>query len=302
MSEPVEALGRLRARVRHLTGVSEGAERPSTTSINGLLVMNSPYPTALTATVYNPIVCLILQGSKELAVGHRNILCQSGQSVVVSHDVPLASRIVEASPESPYLAVILQLDVATLRSLIVEAIQPDDDRTPASIQVGTADHDLLDAMDRLLKLSSEQDAAALSPLITREIHYRLVKGEHGAALSHVARSVGASAAITTSIARIRGNLAERLSIPDLAQDANMSPSTFHHHFKAITETTPLQYQKQLRLLEAQRLLAEEGQSVHQSARSVGYQSATQFSREYSRAFGTPPRNAKHATAVPAPAS
>jgi transcriptional regulator GlxA family with amidase domain len=222
--------------------------------------------------------------------------------VVVSHDIPLASRIAEASPDTPYLAVILRLDRAILRSVITDLSETDDGETSASIQVGTADQELLGAMDRLLKLNNKQDAAVLAPLITREIHYRLVNAEHGAVLRHLARHTGASAAITTSIARIRGDLAEPLSIPELAQGANMGQSTFHHHFKAITETTPLQYQKQLRLLEARRLLVEEDQSVHQSARSVGYHSATQFSREYSRAFGAPPRDAKHGTTLQAPAN
>ena len=147
----------------------------------------------------------------------------------------------------------------------------------------------------------QADAAVLAPLITREIHYRLLTADHGAALRRLVRRNGQAARISAAIAQIREDLAQPMSVPELARRVNMSTSTFHQHFKAITETTPLQYQKQLRLIEAHRLLVERGQSVQQAAQSVGYRSATQFSREYSRTFGTPPRDAKIETAARTPA-
>jgi AraC-like DNA-binding protein len=301
MREPSEPLVSVVERVRGIFGDSWGDEHSYVRLIDGLAVVQSRRTTSLGATLYDPVVCLILQGSKELAIGERRIMCRPGESVVVSHDIPVASRIAEASSDTPYLAVIMTLKLTILRSVIDDLNDVDHDETSAAIQVGAADHYLLDAMERLLALSGDsRDEAVLAPLIQREIHYRLLCADHGAALRHLARPTGASAAIATSIAQIREDLAKPLSVPELARRANMSQSTFHHHFRAITETTPLQYQKQLRLLEARRILIEEVGSVHQSARLVGYRSATQFSREYSRAFGSPPRDARRETAQRTP--
>ena len=264
----------------------------SATGIDGLVVTQSRSPTRLDATIYNPVVCLILQGAKELVLTERRVVCQQGQSVIVSHDTPVASRITNASHDDPYLAMVLRIDPAVLRSLIDDLGDADtDEPTSASIQVGDSDADLIDAMSRLFALRDRpRDSSMLAPLIVREIHYRLLEAEHGASLRGLVRRNGQAARISNAIAAIRSDLSEPLSVPELARQANMSASTFHQHFKAITETTPLQYQKQLRLLEARRLLSGGERSVSDAAHAVGYRSATQFSREYARTFGTSPRD------------
>jgi transcriptional regulator GlxA family with amidase domain len=195
--------------------------------------------------------------------------------------------------------MILRLDPAILRSLIDDlGVTDTDEPIASSIQIGDADSALVDAMSRLFSLNdSPQDVAKLAPLIIREIHYRLLMAEHGAALRRLVRRNGQEARISTAIAVIRNDLSAPMSIPELARLASMSPSAFHHHFKAITETTPLQYQKQLRLLEARRLLADVGRSVSDTAHAVGYRSATQFSREYARAFGAAPRDTPRVVAA-----
>lgn len=264
------------------------------TGVDGLTVMQARARTSLTGTLYSPVVCLILQGSKEIAIGPRRLACGAGQAVIVSHDLPIGSRITDASPEAPYVAMILRLDATVLRSLVDEFDDRGDrDPVPASIQVGRADAPLIDGMHRLFGLSDDRrDAQVLGPLIVREIHYRLLSADHGATLRRLLRRDSHASRISRVIARIREDLAEPVSIPQLARLAHMSPSTLHVHFKAVTGTTPLQYQKQLRLLEARRLLVDDGRSVAATADVVGYQSPTQFSREYSRAFGIRPRDAR----------
>lgn len=299
MTDRTTILTDLAARVRRFTDQSGHIGEPCPAVIDGLIVTQHRLPTPLEATIYDPVVCLILQGAKELHLSERHLVCTRGQAVIVSHDTPLTSQISEASYNVPYLAMILRLDPAVLRSLIDDLGDHDPDEPIASsIQVGDADAALVDAMSRLFALNDRpQDVATLAPLITREIHYRLLKAEHGAALRRLVHRNGQEARISTAIAAIRNDLSTPMSIPELARLANMSPSAFHHHFKAITETTPLQYQKQLRLLEARRLLADGSRSVSDAAHAVGYRSATQFSREYTRAFGTAPRDTPHVVAA-----
>jgi AraC-like DNA-binding protein len=299
MSNDTRAMIDLISRVRRFTDMATERGRVFPTGIKGLVVAQERTPTPLDATMYNPVVCLILQGAKELVTTERRVICRQGQSVIVSHDTPVASRITNASYDAPYLAMTLQLDPAVLRSLIDDLADPDtDEPLSTSIQVGETDDELLDGMSRLFALrDGPRDAAVLGPLISREIHYRLLKAEHGASLRRLVRRNGQAARISNVITAIRTDLSERLSIPELARQANMSPSTFHQHFKTITEMTPLQYQKQLRLLEARRLLAEGDQSVSNTAYAVGYRSVTQFSREYARTFGTPPRDTARLGAI-----
>ncbi|MEZ5244132.1 MAG: AraC family transcriptional regulator [Acidimicrobiales bacterium] len=292
MTDATRPMIDLISRVRRFADLAVEVGGVVPTGVEGLVVTQSRAPTRLDGTVYDPVVCLILQGAKELVLTERRVSCRQGQSVIVSHDTPVASRITDASHDAPYLALILRIDPTVLRSLIDDLGDPDtDEPSSASIQVGESDADLIDAMSRLFALRGRaRDSATLAPLISREIHYRLLEAEHGASLRRLVRRNGQSARISTAIATIRNDLAQPLSVTELARQANMSASTFHHHFKAITETTPLQYQKQLRLLEARRLLSEGEQSVADAAHAVGYRSATQFSREYARTFGAPPRD------------
>jgi AraC-like DNA-binding protein len=282
------------ARVRRHTELHGHVDAICETNVDGLTVMQARTPTPLTGTVYSPVVCLILQGSKEIATGPKRISCSAGQAVIVSHELPIASRITVASPQEPYLAMLLRLDTTTLRSLIDDFGDAEGEGpVPESLQVGCANGELIDAMRRLFGLSANRrDARVLAPLIVREIHYRLLTVDHGATLRRLLRPDSHASRISAVIARIRDDLAEPVSIAELARLAHMSPSTLHHHFKAVTGTTPLHYKKQLQLIEARRLLVDDGRSVAEAADIVGYQSPTQFSREFSRTFGIPPRDAR----------
>lgn len=289
----------LAARVRRLTDSAGRIGESRSTRIDGLVVTQHRSTTPLRATTYSPVVCLILQGSKEIDIHGRHLACSPGQAVIVSHDIPLSTRISQASHDVPYLATILSIDLAVLRGLADDICDADaDEPVSSSIQVGDADDALIDAMARLLSLNDNpRDATTLAPLIKHEIHYRLLTSDHGATLRRLLHRNGQAARISAAIAAICNDLSRPLSVLELARRANMSSSTFHQHFKTITETTPLQYQKQLRLLEARRLLTAGDRSVSETAHEVGYRSATHFSREYARAFGMAPSDTARAVAT-----
>lgn len=264
------------------------------TDVDGLIVMQNRAPTDLTGTLYQPVLCLILQGAKEIRLGSRVITCGPGASVIVSHTLPIQSRITAATPAEPYVAMILDLDIRTLRTVIDELENPPrPDNESLSIAVDQADVALVDAMRRLFELNHDRQALqVLTPLITREIHYRLLTAAHGGMLRQLLARNSYASRISTAIGRIRDDFSEPLSISELAAVANMSPSSFHEHFKAVTGTSPIQYQKDLRMLEARRLLTGDQRSVTETAFAVGYQSPAQFSRDYSRKFGNSPQEDK----------
>ena len=266
---------------------------PLETPVPGLTVLRSRAPTRLESIVYQPIFCLVLQGAKQAFLGERAVTFARLQSVIVSIDLPTVTRIVEASPATPYVALALRLDLATLREL-AEDIGADDkpDAEAPAISLGETDPDIIDAMARLFALMERPgDVRILAPLIVREIHFRLLTAGHGAMLRRLTRPASHQSRIAKAISVIRRDFVETLNVADLAQTAGMSTSAFHQHFKAVTATTPLQFQKQLRLMEARRLLEAGVQSVAGAAYAVGYESPTQFSREFSRKFGEPPRAA-----------
>ena len=209
-----------------------------------------------------------------------------GECLLVSHDLPVCSRVTTA----PYLALVLEVDVATIRKLYDEVAESalDSERARAAV-THRADPGLLDALRRYLALAdSPADAKVLGPLISKEIHYRLLVAPFGGMLRRLIRHDSNASAIARAIGHIRGDIRSPIAIPDLARRVGMSASSFHKHFKTITSTTPLQYQKELRLLEARRLLKTGGASVTTVAYEVGYESTSQFSREYARKFGVPP--------------
>lgn len=204
--------------------------------------------------------------------------------------MPVLSRIACASPDGPYLALIASID----RDVLARVSPPADavvhaEADPFALRVGEADVDLLDAFARYLRvLQSPEDAEVLAPLVVGEIHYRVMRSPQGHALRRLVTDARPAAPVARAIELIRENLATHLSIGSLARELALSPSALHHHFKAVTGTTPIQFQKQLRLLEARRLIRAQSHSVTDAAYTVGYTSATQFSREYRRAFGHPP--------------
>lgn len=271
--------------------------------LDGLLVLcyRNSYP--IEAVVYHPLICLILQGEKETLSGSHHVRFGPGESLVVSHDLPVLSRVTKASPATPYLALVLTLDLGILRSLDAEVGDTlDKGASTHVLEAGPSDPALIDAVGRFFSLIDRpREVAVMTPLIRREIHFRLLLEGHSNTLRHLLRRGSYADRIARAISRIKQDFAVSLRVPRLAREVGMSPSSFHAQFKALTATTPLQYQKDLRLIEARRLLANEGHTVSSAAFKVGYESPTQFSREYSRKFGEPPRIAKNGISIVSPA-
>jgi AraC-like DNA-binding protein len=256
--------------------------------IAGLTLVRQRTPTAFAPMIYPPLLCLVLQGAKQSTLGARKVTFAARQSLIVSIDLPSQSRVVQASADTPYVALALELSLGLLRELAaVTGLAAD--REGDAIAAGPADDALLDAMGRLFGLIGKPEAAQfLAPLIIREIHYHLLGIPHGGMLRHLLRQDGHASRIARSVAVIRRDFAAPLRVADLARIAGMSVSGFHDHFKAVTATTPLQFQKQLRLVAARQMMLAGDMSVTSTAFEVGYESPTQFSRDYTRAFGTPP--------------
>lgn len=256
-----------------------------------MAIVHDHMPQCRRKQIYRPVLCLVVQGAKELILGQRRLVMRAGQSMIVSHDLPVTTQILEASRSKPYLAIVIELDMALVRSLYDEVSDALPSNNAAySIDVGEADEGLANAMHRLLALHTNPlDARVLEPLIRREIHFRLLMANHGGMLRELLRFDSHAGRIAKAIRCIQDRFREPLAVPELASLAAMSVSTFHEHFKAVTGNTPLQYQKAIRLIEAQRLLSQSDRSVSSVAFDVGYESPTQFSREYARKFGLSPR-------------
>jgi AraC-like DNA-binding protein len=258
--------------------------------MDGLVLLRQSLPSSFEAFLYEPVLCLILQGKKEVSIGERTLSFGAGECLLVSNDLPVRSRITKA----PYLALVLRVDVASIRKLYDEVAESAGGSAQVSEHARAAvthraDLGLLDALGRYLALAdSPADAKVLGPLIAKEIHYRLLVAPFGGMLRCLIRHDSTASAIARAIGHIRRDLHLPIAIPELAQRVGMSASSFHKHFKTITSATPLQYQKELRLLEARRLLRTGGASVTSVAFEVGYQSVSQFSREYARKFRVPP--------------
>jgi len=270
--------------LRHATAANSGRQAPK--PMDGLVVFSQGAPSALDISLYEPVLCLILQGRKQVGIGEQMLSFGPGECLLVSHHLPVRSRITRA----PYLALVLQVDVTLIRKLYDEVAETalDADGSRAA-ETHPADPGLVDALGRYLALAdSPADAKVLGPLIFKEIHYRLLTAPFGGMLRSLIRHESDASAIARAIVHIRRDIRSPIAIPELARRVGMSASSFHKHFKTITSTTPLQYQKELRLLEARRLLQAGGASVTTAAFDVGYESASQFSREYARKFGVPP--------------
>lgn len=262
------------------------------TNLAGLAILRSSQPTPLEAVLYHPLLCLILQGRKETHAGVHRVSFAAGESLIVSHHLPVISHVTEASEQVPYVAMVLELDMGIVHSLYDEVGETGIDEVHTrALNVGQTDAALLNAMERLFDLVERPlEAKVMAPLVLREIHFRLLLAQHGGMLRQLLRRGSHADRIATAIARIKQDYANPLPVAELASVAGLSPSSFHEHFKALTATTLLQYQKDLRLLEARRLLVEGAHSVSEAAVEVGYESPTQFSREYSRKFGNSPRH------------
>jgi AraC-like DNA-binding protein len=275
---------------------------PFRTEIPGLLVARHFRPTDLTPVLYRPILCLVLQGAKQSSLGDEIVTFAQGQSVIVSLELPTYARVVEASRQRPYAALALQIDMTLVKELAaeIEGLGGEEGRASggeghvSAIAMGEADDAIVNAMERLFGLLDKPAAAAiLHPLLMREIHFWLLSASHGRLLRQLVQANSHAARISEAIVYIRRNYTEPLRIPELARAVGMSESAFHQHFKSMCGTTPLQFQKRLRLIEAARLMISENQSVSAAAAAVGYESPTQFSREFSRMFGLSPREHRY---------
>jgi len=244
------------------------------------------------ATVYRPLLCAVLQGGKEVGTRAKTVTVRAGQSLIVSHALPIISRITEAEPERPYVALVVPLDLDLLRTLVPSVPPSSVPRASDqfSICLSTTDDAMEDALLRYFcQCETEEARQILAPITLREIHARLLMGRHGGTLQKLLWHETTTSRIFEATREIRSHLTNELVVTDLAQKVGMSNSAFFEQFKAVTGTSPLQYQKDLRLLQARDALRTTGSKVSEIAFGVGYESSAQFSREYSRKFGRTPR-------------
>jgi AraC-like DNA-binding protein len=251
-----------------------------------------PNPAGLQAYIYEPVLCLILQGGKEVISGNQRVDVRQGDALLVSHHLPVLSRITEASAEKPYMALILSIDLQLVRSLYSEVGLGDSGvANGKSLAAGPAQSQWVEPLTRYLDLFDKPiDARVLGPALLREIHYRLLTSTIGAMLQNLLLLDSHASRIAKATYKLRNEFRMPIAVASLAKEAGMSPTAFHEHFKEVTGTTPLQYQKDLRLTEARNLLLNTGQKVAEAAFAVGYESPAQFSRDFSRKFGSSPRD------------
>jgi AraC-like DNA-binding protein len=257
----------------------------------GLFLYRASSPTKPVYGVTDPSLCVIAQGSKEVRLGNARYRYDAAHYLLASAAVPLAGYVVEASVARPYLAIRLVLDPSVVTAVVIEAnlVESSGDVNDRALTVSRLDATLLDATVRLVRLlDTPNDYRVLAPLVSREITYRLLLGEQGGRLRQIAVIDGRAHRIATAIDFLRGNYAKPLRIPGLARRLGMSISGFHHNFKTVTAMSPLQFQKQLRLQEARRLLLSGGVDAATAGYRVGYDEPSQFSREYKKLFGAPP--------------
>lgn len=238
-----------------------------------------------------PAFCVIAQGSKEIFLGDERYVYDPEHYLLYTAQLPVATHVIEASPQRPYYSLRLNLDAGLVGSVLLEAGQPaSKNRSDVrAINVSGLAGDLLDAVVRLVRLAETPgEAPFLAPLILREIVYRLLVSEQGERLHHIAGLGGQSHRIVRAIERLRSDFDQTLRMDDIAGELGMSVSSFHHHFKSVTAMSPLQFQKRLRLQEARRLMLGEELDAATTAYRVGYDDASHFNREYKRLFGLPP--------------
>ncbi len=261
------------------------------TAVPGLILARLLSPSDPNALVVDPSLCIVAQGAKEVFLAGEVYRYDPAHSLLVSVDLPISARVVEASPTRPCLAVRVSLNPSVVGELLPDC--PNDTPsgwTARGLDVSPVEPQLLDAVARLVALlDSPQTLGPLAPLVLREITYRVLIGPQGARLRQIATAGAPAQQIARAIRWLRDHFTEPLRGESLARQAQMSLSGFHQHFKVVTGLSPLQYQKRLRLQEARRLMRDEGLDAASAAFRVGYESPSQFSREYRRMFGTPPR-------------
>lgn len=284
LDEQQAELAALVTRLTPTAGVHQSA-------IPGLVVIRANEPSTPTPSLYEPSLCIVVQGRKRALLGEEVYYYDALNYLTVSVTLPTIGHVLEATPEKPYLCMRLELDARMIAELLLQvgrsAVPPSTDR---GLYVARTSPQLLDAVLRLTRLLEQpRDAAILAPLVLREIHYRVLTGELGHRLRELCVVDSQVNRVARAIELLRKRFTESLRIEDLAAAAHMSESSLHHRFKAVTAMSPMQFQKHLRLHEARRLMLTEGLEAAAAAHRVGYESPSQFSREYRRLFGAPPR-------------
>jgi len=261
------------------------------TPMNGVHLVRLSDVSEPTAGVMQPALCIVAQGRKQVIAGDRVLNYDPNRFLIITLDTPVVGQVVEASAEKPYLCLKIDLDPAEISALLIEAggISAAAAESEPSLDVSAVSTDLLDAAVRLVRLvRNPEDIPVLAPMIKREILYRLLRSDQATRLQQIAVAESRMQQVNRAIGWIKRNYRDSFSIEAVATEARMSPSALHLHFKAVTAMSPLQYQKQLRLQEARRLMLSEALDAASAGFRVGYDSASQFSREYARLFGAPP--------------
>ncbi|MFL6625039.1 MAG: AraC family transcriptional regulator N-terminal domain-containing protein [Vitreoscilla sp.] len=258
------------------------------TGIPGVTVLRAAHPGELQYAISRPLVALVVQGGKRVMTGRHAFDFGAGDALVIAADVPTISQVTQADVRTPYYSLVFDLVPALIETLALEMGGPEHD-PGAAIRVERTEAEVEDAALRLMQLLDRPQALPiLHGQRLRELHYWLLAGRHGAAIRSIGSGAGRAQRIGRAVAVIRADYARPLRAEQLAEVAGMSTSTFHKHFRAVTSLSPLQFQKQLRLIEARRMMLSEGGSASRAAHAVGYESVPQFTREYARLFGQPP--------------
>jgi AraC-like DNA-binding protein len=268
-----------------------GSKERLLTDVPGLLLSRRTAPTAPASATYEPSLAVVAQGRKQANLGGSNFIFDQSHYLLTSLDLPVICNVMEASEQVPYLCFVLKLEMPVIRELLTreEIQEPGLPSDKPAMALGKTTPELLDACCRLVDLlHTPQDIPFLSALIQREIIYRVLRGPEGARLRAIATLGDQSHCTAKAIAWIKANFQKPLRVEDLANMAGMGVSTLHHHFRALTAMSPLQYQKQLRLQAARERMLMDDLDAASAAFEVGYESASQFNREYSRFFGQPP--------------
>lgn len=273
------------------------------TPFPGLVILRETTPTPLQYAINKPLVAMVLQGAKRVTMGSNTFDFGAGDSLLITAEVPTVSQITGASAAAPYYSMVLELDRATIESLVTEmGSAPFSSNAP--VRVDPTEAEVADAALRLLRLLERPAARSiLQEQLVRELHFWLLSGRHGGAIRALGVADSHAQRIGRAVSVIRTEYAKPLRLERLADIAGMSLSNFHTHFRSITSLTPLQYQKQLRLIEARRAMLADGAAIAVAAYRVGYESVSQFTREYGRMFGMPPaRDIRQARARLQPAA
>jgi AraC-like DNA-binding protein len=262
----------------------------SPSAIPALSLYRRTAPAEPISYLHEPSICLIAQGSKRVILGEEVYVYDANHFLITSVGLPVVAQVIEASIEKPYLGLTLKLDHRAIAQLMMDNPPlPRSQQARRAMAVSEVTLPLLNAFLRLIDLLEEPDnIQVLAPLVQKEICYRLLLGDQGSRLRQIVEAGTRSHQIAGVIEWLKGNFTQPLRVDDLAAHARMSKSSFHHHFRALTAMSPLQFQKWLRLQEARQLMLTEHMDAATAALQVGYESPSQFSREYSRLFGAPP--------------